>query len=97
MNAITTLIAAGLVATATLAALMTSAAAQTSTRSYYNSQGSFAGQSFQRGNSTSFSDGQGRFSGSAIRHGKSRPRSMTLAVATSARVSTPGHDDESPL
>jgi hypothetical protein len=41
------------------------------TRSFYNGSGSFAGQSFTRGNSTSFSDGQGRFSGSAIRHGNS--------------------------
>jgi hypothetical protein len=29
------------------------------------------GQSWTRGNTTSFSDGQGRFSGSAIRHGNS--------------------------
>jgi hypothetical protein len=34
----------------------------------HDSRGSFAGQSFTRGNSTSFSDGQGRFSGSAIRN-----------------------------
>ena len=40
----------------------------TTTRSFYDSHGSFAGQSFTRGNSTSFSDGQGRFSGSAIRN-----------------------------
>ena len=33
-----------------------SASAQT--RSFYNERGSFAGQSFTRGNSTSFSDGQ---------------------------------------
>jgi hypothetical protein len=29
------------------------------------------GQSWTRGNTTSFSDGRGRFSGSAIRHGNS--------------------------
>jgi hypothetical protein len=52
-------------------ALLDPAAAQTSTRSFYNERGSFAGQSFTRGNCTSFSDGQGRFSGSAIRHGNS--------------------------
>ena len=44
------------------------AAEFTTTRSFYDSHGSFAGQSFTRGNSTSFSDGQGRFSGSAIRN-----------------------------
>jgi hypothetical protein len=53
------------------AALAEPATAQTSTRSFYNERGSFAGQSFTRGNSTSFSDGKGRFSGSAIRHGNS--------------------------
>jgi hypothetical protein len=43
-------------------------AESTNTRSFYDSRGSFADQSFTRGNSTSFSDGQGRFSGSAIRN-----------------------------
>ena len=54
-----------------LAAFTATAAAQSTTRSFYNERGSFAGQSVTRGNSTSFSDGQGRFSGSAIRHGNS--------------------------
>jgi hypothetical protein len=48
------------------------AAAQSSTtRSYYNDRGSFAGSSVQRGKATAFYDGQGRFSGSAIKHGNS--------------------------
>ena len=51
--------------------LMTQAKAQSTTRSFYDNRGSFAGSSVTRGNSTSFSDGQGRFSGSAIRHGNS--------------------------
>jgi hypothetical protein len=49
---------------------MNSAQAQTSTRSFYNERGSFAGSSVTRGNSSSFYDGQGRFAGSAVRHGK---------------------------
>jgi hypothetical protein len=56
---------------AALLAPLAEASAQTSTRSFYNERGSFAGQSFTRGNSTAFSDGQGRFSGRAIRHGNS--------------------------
>jgi hypothetical protein len=55
----------------TIAVLMTQAKAQSTTRSFYDNRGSFAGSSVTRGNSTSFSDGQGRFSGSAIRHGNS--------------------------
>jgi hypothetical protein len=48
------------------------AAAQSSTtRSFYNERGSFAGSSVTRGNSSSYYDGQGRFSGSSIRHGNS--------------------------
>jgi hypothetical protein len=47
------------------------AAAQSTTRSFYNERGSFAGSSVTRGNSSSFYDWQGRFSGSAIRHGNS--------------------------
>ena len=35
------------------------------TRPFCNGNGSFSGQSFTRGNSTSFSDGNGRFSGSS--------------------------------
>jgi Protein of unknown function (DUF4236) len=41
------------------------------TKSFYNANGSFAGSSIMRGNSSSFYDGQGRFSGSSIRHGNS--------------------------
>ena len=84
-------------AAAALAALMTSATAQTSTRSFYDNRGSFArgivwnGQSWTRGNTTSFSDGRGRFSGSAIRHGNStsfydgRGRYIGSSINTSAR------------
>jgi hypothetical protein len=46
--------------------------AQTSARSFYGSNGSFAGSSVTRGNSTSFYDSQGRFSGSSIQHGNSK-------------------------
>ena len=46
-------------------------AQSTTTRSFYNERGSFAGSSATRGNLTSFSDGHGRFSGSSIRHGSS--------------------------
>jgi hypothetical protein len=46
-------------------------AQSSTTRSFYDNRGSFAGQSVTRGNTTSFSDGRGRFSGSAIRHGNS--------------------------
>ena len=56
--------------TAALVALAMPAAAQT--RSFYDGNGSFAGSSVTRGNSSSFYDGQGRFSGSAVRHGNSR-------------------------
>jgi hypothetical protein len=49
------------------------AAEPSTTRSFYDNRGSFAGQSFTRGNSTSFSDGQGRFSGSAIATATARP------------------------
>jgi hypothetical protein len=59
-----------LIAPAVLAILATPALAQSSTsRSFYNGSGSFAGSSVTRGNSSSFYDGQGRFSGSSIRHG----------------------------
>jgi hypothetical protein len=44
-------------------------AQSSSSRSFYDGRGSFAGSSVTRGNTTSFSDGRGRFSGSAIRHG----------------------------
>jgi hypothetical protein len=55
------------IAIATLVLLAGSASAQTSTRSFYN--GSFAGSSVTRGNSTSFYDGRGSFAGTSIRHG----------------------------
>jgi hypothetical protein len=44
------------------------ASAQTSTRSFYDSNGSFAGQSFQHERSTSFSDRNGLYAGSSIRN-----------------------------
>ena len=37
-------------------------------RSFYDRNGSFAGSSVTRGNSTSFSDRNGRFDGTAIRN-----------------------------
>jgi hypothetical protein len=43
-------------------------AQSTTTRSFYDSNGSFAGSSATRGNTTSFSDQAGRFKGSAIRN-----------------------------
>jgi hypothetical protein len=61
-------------------ALLGQAEAQSVSRSFYDNRGSFAGgrveivwngQSWTRGNTTSFSNGQGRFSGSSIRHGNS--------------------------
>jgi opacity protein-like surface antigen len=84
-------------AAAALAALMTSAAAQTSTRSFYDNRGSFAGgivwngQSWTRGNTTSFSNGRGQLSGFAIRHGNStsfydgRGRYIGSGINTSPR------------
>lgn len=53
-----------------LTTFASAAQAQTSSRSFYNERGSFAGSSVTRGNSSSFYDGQGRFAGSAVRHGK---------------------------
>jgi hypothetical protein len=41
------------------------------TQSFYDKNGSFAGQSFTYGKSTSFSDKNGSFAGSSIRHGNS--------------------------
>ena len=49
---------------------MTSAHAQSRSRSFYDGRGSFAGSSITRGNSTSLYDDRGSFIGSAIRHGK---------------------------
>jgi hypothetical protein len=60
-----------LISLSLLAALTIYAGAQSSSRSYYNERGSFAGSSVTRGNSSSFYDSQGRFSGSSIRHGNS--------------------------
>jgi hypothetical protein len=45
--------------------------AQSTSRSFYNERGSFAGSSITRGKSSSFYDSQGRFSGSTIKHGNS--------------------------
>jgi hypothetical protein len=50
-----------LIAAIALAAVSSSALAQSSTRSFYDRNGSFAGQSFTYGNQTSFSDSRGRF------------------------------------
>jgi len=49
--------------------LATGAHAQQSTsRSFYDQRGSFAGSSVTRGNATSFSDRSGHFAGRAIKH-----------------------------
>jgi hypothetical protein len=54
------------------AMLASGAKAESSTsRSFYNERGSFAGSSISRGNSTSFYGSNGSFAGSAIRHGNS--------------------------
>ena len=45
-------------------------AQSTTTRSFYNSSGSFAGSSTTRGTSSSFYNGSGAFAGSATRQGK---------------------------
>jgi hypothetical protein len=57
-----------LIAATALVALTASASAQSTTRSFYNGSGSFAGSSVTRGNSTSFTDDRGSFAGSAIRN-----------------------------
>jgi hypothetical protein len=54
-----------------LLAFVAVAGAQTSTKSFYNKNGSFAGSSVTRGNSSSFYNERGSFAGSAIRHGNS--------------------------
>jgi hypothetical protein len=54
--------------TAILALPAEASAEPSSTRSFYDGSGRFAGQSFTRGNSTSLSDERGRFSGSAVRN-----------------------------
>jgi hypothetical protein len=51
---------------AAIVALAMPAAAQT--RSFYNGNGSFAGSSVTRGNSSSFYNGSGSFAGSSVRH-----------------------------
>ena len=56
-----------LIAAAIIAVAMPAAA---QTRSYYNANGSFAGSSTTRGNSSSFYNGSGSFAGSATRQGK---------------------------
>jgi hypothetical protein len=45
--------------------------AQSTSRSFYNERGSFAGSSVTRDRSTSFYDARGRFAGTAIKHGNS--------------------------
>ena len=70
------------------------AAESTTTRSFYDSHGSFAGQSFTRGNSTSFSDGQGRFSGSAIRNSNGTTSFYDGRGRSPGRASTPARGDE---
>jgi hypothetical protein len=50
-------------------AVATAAIAEpSSSRSFYDRNGSFAGSSVTRGNSTSFTDRNGRFDGSAIKN-----------------------------
>ena len=44
------------------------ASAESTTRSFYDSRGSFAGSSVTRGNSTNVYDHSGRFDGSIIRN-----------------------------
>ena len=70
-------------------ALLAPAAAQSSSRAFYDAQGRYAGQETTRGSSTSYSDGQGRFSGSSIRHSTSfydgRGRYTGSVVDTSPR------------
>jgi hypothetical protein len=41
----------------------------TTSKSFYDKNGSFAGTAQQRGNSSSYYDGQGRFNGSSVQHG----------------------------
>jgi hypothetical protein len=68
----------------TITVLMTQAKAQSTTRSFYDNRGSFAGSSVTRGNSTSFSDGQGR--SPEARSDTVTPRRSTTRVAI-----TPDH------
>ena len=49
----------------------TFARAESVSKSFYNSNGSFAGSSIQRGNSGSYYDGRGSFSGSSVTRGNS--------------------------
>jgi hypothetical protein len=57
-------------------AMIAAASAESSTRSFYNERGSFAGSSvrsaIRHGNSTSFYDGRGRYTGSSINTGPRR-------------------------
>jgi hypothetical protein len=48
--------------------LTSAMAEQSSSRSFYDRSGSFAGSSVTRGNSTSFTDRNGRFDGTAIKN-----------------------------
>ena len=66
-------------------------AQSTTTRSFYNSSGSFAGSSTTRGTSSSFYNGSGAFAGSATRQGKwtnfydSQGRYSGTSIGTSPR------------
>jgi len=60
-----------LAAAIALALIGQAEAQSTTTRSFYDRNGSFAGQSFTYGRSTSYSDRTGSYSGSSIRHGNS--------------------------
>jgi hypothetical protein len=58
-----------LLALATLVLVATNAGAEPSTsRSFYDRNGSFAGSSSTHGNSTSFTDRNGRFDGTSIKN-----------------------------
>jgi hypothetical protein len=52
----------------TLSPLSLAHAQQSTSRSFYDQRGSFAGSSVTRGNSTSFTDRAGKFDGTAIRN-----------------------------
>jgi hypothetical protein len=60
-----------MIAIALLAGSAVAQAQTSSTRWFYNGNGSFVGSAVRRGKSTSFYDSQGRFSGSSISYGRS--------------------------
>jgi hypothetical protein len=59
---------AALIIIALIAWLAAARAEPSSSRSFYDRNGSFAGSSVTRGNSTSFTDRNGHFDGTAIRN-----------------------------